>query len=80
MPPFSDEKPIHVFKNILDRNFTIPKFVPPVLRDFLNSLIVYEPEGRLGAKDVSLIRAATQFSSIRSSTLFPPTTTPAPTH
>jgi hypothetical protein len=51
-PPFSDEKPLRIFQNIIDKKFMIPYNVPPKVEDFIKRLMIYEPEDRMGAEDV----------------------------
>ncbi len=58
--PFEDSNTPLLYKKIIAGDYTLPKFVSPLARDFLQRLLTTDPERRIRLKDIKTHQWFTQ--------------------
>lgn len=68
-PPFKAASEYLTFQKVIDRDFSYPGDYPPAARDLTEKLLAAEPSARIGANDMSELKAHPFFEGIDWSTL-----------
>jgi len=68
-PPFRGLSEFLIFQKITAKEFTFPKGMPESAKDFIEKLLIIDPEKRLGAKDYKELKSHVFFKGINFETL-----------
>jgi len=70
VPPFSGDSPQEIFDRILRRDILWPKEMDPVARDFIDKLLVLNPDKRLGHNGADEVKSHPFFNGINWDTVY----------